>query len=387
MVDVAVVLPTRNEQNSIGLCVEEIRRSLSGTGLEWEVVVADNSDDMTPVIAKEMGAEVVVPDRLGYGYAYRYAFRYLGQKHGGYPKYVVIGDADGTYDFAEIPKLLEPLIRGEADLVIGSRLRGRIERGAMSWLHRYVGNPVLTWFLNLFYRVGVSDAHSGFRAIKGEALEKLELRSYGMEFASEMLMEAARRGLRIVEVPITYRRRRGGRSKLSSLRDGWRHLKFMLIYTPRHLYFYPGVSLVAFGAILMFAALLRVNLGFSPGIHTSIAGSLLVISGFQLLLFGTFASVLLGERLPRGLTLEKVSALGATAFAVGLLWALAIGWRWASSGFRSLPPVVYSVSCLTLMTLGLQTFFASFMLSLVAEQRKAAGPGRPAAQSRAAVGG
>ncbi len=189
----------------------------------------------------------------------------MREKYGRYPGYVVMGDADGTCDFTEIPKLLKPLRDGEADIVIGSRLKGRIEEGAMPWLHRWIGNPLLTWFLNFFYKAGVSDAHSPFRAIRGESLEKLELRSDGMEFASEMIIEAVKKGLRIREVPITYRRRIGGRSKLSSFSDGWRHLKFMLIHTPKHLYTYPGYLSMALGAFLLAAALFRVHIGYSPG--------------------------------------------------------------------------------------------------------------------------
>ncbi len=369
-VDIAVVLPSKNEEETIGICISKIMDVFKELRLRGVVIVADNSDDETPLIAREMGADVITPDRLGYGYAYRYAFKYLKEKYGGYPKYVVIGDADNTYDFSEMPKLLKPLMSGEADVVIGSRLRGWMEVGAMPWLHRYVGNPLLTWFLNLFFKAGISDAHSGFRAITGEALEKLELRSDGMEFASEMLVEAVRKGLRVGEVPISYYRRRGSRSKLSSLSDGWRHLKFMLINTPKHLYIYPGISFITLGTILITAAALRIHLGFSPGIHTSIAGSLLIISGLQLIFFGLFTSILLGERNMQSPTIEKTTAIGIIIFTIGLLWALQIGWEWVNSGFKNLPPIIYSISCLTLIAVGLQIFFASFILKLIAEQRR-----------------
>lgn len=370
MVKVSVVLPSKDEQETIGSCIEEIKRTLNDKGFDVEIVVADNSEDKTPAIAREMGAEVITPDRRGYGYAYRYAFKHLRAKHGRYPDYIVIGDADGTYDFSEIPRLLEPLMRGEADLVLGSRLKGRIEKGAMPWYRRWIGNPLLTRFLNLFYKAGVSDAHSGFRALRGEALDRLELNSDGMEFASEMLMDAARKGLRITEVPITYRRRMHGRSKLSSLQDGWRHLKFMLMYAPKHLYMYPGASLMVVGAMLLLSAMLRVNLGYSPGVHTSIAGSLLLIAGFQMLLFGVFAKLLLGEGLPKILTLGKSSSIGFLIFMAGFAGAVKVGLDWFGSGFRALPPVVYSVMCLTLMVLGLQIFLSSFMMSIIAEHRR-----------------
>jgi hypothetical protein len=294
----------------------------------------------------------------------------LKEKHGAYPKYVVMGDADGTYDFLEMPKLLEPLKRGEADLVIGSRLRGWIEPGAMPWHRRYIGNPLLTWFLNHFYKANVSDAHSGFRAIRGEALEKLELKSDGMEFASEMIVEAVKKGLRIAEVPISYHRRRGGGSKLSSLSDGWRHLKFMLIHAPDHLFLYPGISIALLGAALMALALLGLRIWYTPGVHTMIAGSLLAILGYQVVFFNAFARLLEGRRLPRFLTLERGATAGALIFLAGLAWALKSIYEWVASGFKALPPVEHSVACLTLIAVGLQTFFSSFMLSVIAERRK-----------------
>ncbi|MDW8049997.1 MAG: glycosyltransferase family 2 protein [Nitrososphaerota archaeon] len=369
MVEVSVIIPSRNEQETIGDCIKKIRKALEDIELNAEIIVADNSEDNTPEIARSLGADVITPDGRGYGYAYKYAFKYLKAKHGSYPKYVVIGDADGTYDFSEIPKLLEPLMKGEADLVIGSRFKGKIEKGAMPWYRRWIGNPILTMFLNLFYKVGVSDAHSGFRAIRGEALNKIEIHSNGMEFASEMLIEAARKGLRIAEVPITYRRRVYGKSKLSSLQDGWRHLKFMLTYAPKHLYMYPGAFFMVVGAILLLSALFRVNLGYSPGVHTSIAGSLLLIVGFQMLLFGVFTKMLLGERLPKFLSLERSLTIGSLIFMAGFVGAAKIGLDWIMSGFEYLPPAVYSVTCLTLMVLGLQAFLSSFLMSVIAEKK------------------
>lgn len=370
MVEVSIVIPSINERETIGICIDKIRKVFSENGLESEIIVADNSDDDTPAIANRMGAEVITPDKRGYGYAYRYAFKYLKNKHGRYPKYVIIGDADNTYDFSEIPKLLKPLINGEADLVIGSRLKGKMEKKAMPWLHRYIGNPILTHFLNFFFKAGVSDAHSGFRAIRGEALDKLELHSDGMEFASEMLIEATKKELKIVEVPITYHRRTHGRSKLSSLQDGWRHLKFMLIHAPKYLYMYPGATLMAAGVMLILSALLRVNLGYSPGIHTSIAGSLLVSLGFQSILFGVFAKLISGEKLYRFLTLKRASTIGALISTIGLLWTTKIGLDWVWSGFKTFPPVVHSVICLTLIALGIQLILSSLMLSIIAEHRQ-----------------
>jgi glycosyltransferase involved in cell wall biosynthesis len=370
MTEVSVVLPSKNERETIGDCIEKIREVLSGNSLDGEIIVADNSEDETPLIARKLGAEVITPDGKGYGYAYRYAFKHLREKHGRYPDYIVIGDADDTYDFLEMPRLLEPLRKGEADMVIGSRFKGEIERGAMPWLHRWIGNPILTRFLNLFYKAGVSDAHSGFRAIRGEALERLELRSDGMEFASEMIIEAMRKGLRIMEVPISYHRRRIEDSKLSSFSDGWRHLKFMLIHAPDYLFIYPASIITLIGIILMFLAFLNLYVGYTPGTHSMIGGSLLAILGYQILFFGAFARMLMYRGLPRFLTLERGATIGAMVFAAGFIWTLKLLLEWMGSGFKSLPPVEQDIACFTLIVIGLQTFFSSFMLSIIAEQRK-----------------
>jgi glycosyltransferase involved in cell wall biosynthesis len=371
VVEVSVVLPSKNERETIGDCINKIRRAFQENHIDGEIIVADNSEDETPKIARSLGAEVITPDGKGYGYAYRYAFKHLKEKHGRYPKHIVIGDADDTYDFLEMPKLLEPLERDEADLVIGSRLKGKIEPGAMPKLHRWIGNPLLTRFLNLFYKAGVSDAHSGFRAIKGEALEKLELKSDGMEFASEMIVEAAKKGLRIKEVPITYHRRRNPNSKLSSLPDGWRHLKFMLIHAPNHLFIYPASIIMLAGIALMTTALLNTRTPwYTPGAHSMMIGSLLTILGYQVLFFGAFARMLEGSGLPKSLTLERGATAGALILTAGLIWAAKLLLDWASSGFRSLPPVKQDIPCFTLIVIGLQTLFSSFMLSIIAEHRK-----------------
>lgn len=363
--DVAVVLPSRNERDSIGSCIAKAKRALEGMGLSYEIIVADNSTDGTDEVARSLGATVITPDGPGYGYAYRYAFKYIKSKYGRFPKYVVMSDADDTYDLLEIPKLLEPLTKGEADMVIGSRLRGRIEKGAMPFLHRYIGNPLLTFFLNVFHGAGVSDAHSGFRAIRGEALEKLELRSSGMEFASELIMEAVKKGLRIAEVPISYYRRRGGSSKLSPLSDGWRHLKFMLLAAPTWLFIYPGSALILLGLGLMGAGLLHIRIGFEVGPRTMVLGSLLALSGYQALYFGIFSKLIHGE-LSKAFTLERGLAAGLAIFAIGLLGSLYLVLRWLERGV--LPSIEASVIAFTLLILGIQTVFSSFMLSIIAER-------------------
>lgn len=242
--EVSVVIPSLNEAETIGECILKVKEAFKRGGFKGEVIVADNSEDETPRIAKSLGAKVVTPDKRGYGYAYHF-----GIKHA-VGKYLVMGDADGTYDFLEMPKLLKPLMKGQADLVIGSRFRGEIKKDAMPWLHRHIGNPALTAILNLFFKTGVSDAHSGFRAVRKSALEKLDLKSRGMEYASEMVLKASWKGLKIKDVPITYHPRKGGKPKLSSFSDGWRHLKLMLIYAPARLYVPPGLALYFLGLLV-----------------------------------------------------------------------------------------------------------------------------------------
>jgi len=363
-IEVSVVIPTLNEQETIGTCIQKVRQVFEKYGIRGEIIVSDSSTDRTPEIARSLGAIVVKPDRRGYGYAYRFAFKFARGK------YIVIGDGDDTYDFSEMYKLLEPLKKGEADLVIGSRFKGRIEKDAMPWLHRWIGNPILTRFLNLFFKAGVSDAHSGFRAIRRDALEKLDLRADGMEFASEMIVEACRKGLRIKEVPINYYRRKKNESKLRSFHDGWRHMKFMLFNAPNWLFTYPGAAIFAIGLVLTISALLKINIGYLPGVHSMIAGSLLIILGYQVLFFGAFSKILGHGDLPKFLTLERGAITGILIFLAGLGWAIKLLSDWIASGFKSLPLVEHDITCFTLIVIGLQTYFSSFMLSIIAEQKK-----------------
>lgn len=363
-VEVSVVIPSKDEEETIGVCIDKIRKVFDSNGIVGEIIVSDSSEDRTPIIAKNLGAKVVVPDKKGYGYAYTFAFRRAKGK------YVVIGDADDTYDFMEMPMLLEPLKKGEADLVIGSRFNGKMEKGAMPWHHRRIGNPVLTWFLNLFFKAGVSDAHSGFRAITKEALEKLDLDSDGMEFASEMIIEAVDKGLRIKEAPISYYRRKNDNSKLSSFSDGWRHLKFMLMHSPNYLFVYPGALLLLVGVFLAFSALLNVNVGYIPGVHSMVAGSLLTITGYQAMFFGLFAKIHQGKSAPRFLTLERGASLGALMFIAGAIYVGYLALGWVNGWFDGLPPVQLDIGGFTLIVLGIQTFCSSFMLSIISTGRK-----------------
>jgi len=361
-VEVSVIIPTLNEQETIGVCIQKVKQVFEKYGIRGEIIVSDSSTDQTPEIARALGAIVIKPDRRGYGYAYRFAFKYARGK------YIVMGDGDDTYDFMEMCKLLEPLMRGEADLVIGSRFKGKIEKGAMPWLHRWIGNPILTRFLNTFFKAGVSDAHSGFRAIRHDALKRLDLQADGMEFASEMIVEACKKGFRIREVPINYYRRKKNESKLRSFHDGWRHMKFMLLNAPNWLFTYPGTVIFIIGIVLIISAFLKINIGYLPGIHSMIAGSLLTITGYQITFFGFFAKIRSGGSLPRFLTLEKGALAGVVMLICGVLYASTLIEEWVISGFKYLPSIEHDIAAFTLIALGLETYFSSFMLSVLAER-------------------
>ena len=262
-------------------------------GIPGEVVVADNdSDDDSAALALAAGARVVHERRRGYGNAYMAGFAAARGRH------IVMADADLTYDFGEIPRFLEQLEDG-ADLVMGDRMDG-IQPGAMPWLHQYIGNPILSGTLNLFFRTGVRDAHCGMRAFRRAKLGELDLRTTGMEFASEMVIRAAKAKLDIRQLPIDYHPR-GGVSKLSSFRDGWRHLRFLLVHSPTHLFVIPGAALLLVGALIAMVSLSRLELfGREWQLHSMIAGSLLAIVGTQVLGLGlcahAYGSYFMGER-------------------------------------------------------------------------------------------
>src|SRR5436190_11511363 len=247
---VSVVIPCLNEEQNIEACVRSALQAMEDAGIPGEVVVADNdSEDRSAELATAAGARVVHEPRRGYGSAYLAGF---AASRG---EYIIMADADLTYDFAEIPRFVEKLDAG-AELVMGDRMKN-IHPGAMPWHHRYIGNPVLTGILNVFFRTGVSDAHCGMRALRRDILPRLDLRTTGMEFASEMVIRASKEKLDIREFPIEYHPR-GGESKLSSFRDGWRHLRFLLVHSPTHLFVIPGALLAFVGLINAMAVVAQI---------------------------------------------------------------------------------------------------------------------------------
>jgi hypothetical protein len=288
-----------------------------------------------------------------------------------------MGDADLTYDFHEIPRFVEELEAG-ADLVMGDRM-DNIHPGAMPWLHRYVGNPVLTGVLNLFFRTGVSDAHCGMRGVRRSVLPTLDLRTTGMEFASEMVIRASKAGLDVREFPIALHPR-GGESKLNPFNDGWRHLRFMLMHHPNFLFLFPGAATAAVGALVMVLAFAQASLfGHTFLIHTLIGGSMLVVVGAQLLGFGlcgrTYAVNQLGDRDPwlerqmGRVRLEHGLLAGVTLALSGLALGGVVIARWVASGLGSLAQERATIVAATLVIVGIQVFFTSFLLSILSLRR------------------
>jgi len=361
---ISVILPTLNEEEAITRCIQDIRYALPGA----EIIVSDSSDDRTPKIAKAMGAKVVKAER-GYGRAYIEGFRHASGE------IVVLCDADGSYNLKEVKKLVEPVIRGEADLVLGSRFLGRMEKGAMPIAHR-VGNKVLTFILNRLFSLNVSDSHTGYRAIRRDALEKLDLKSDGMEFASEMLIKARAKGLRIAEVPVEYRKRIG-KSKLRRFRDGWRHLRLMLLYNPGIL-MYPGTLLALFGLILMVILFIRGDVE-RRSMHSFILGGLALLTGYSSFLFGLMISAyssihgLISSRLAEKVlsyhSLEKELAIGLLMILGGMAIGLRIVYEWFAADFGSLEQFSLAVISLILILAGIQTVYTAFFLSMLSLER------------------
>jgi glycosyltransferase involved in cell wall biosynthesis len=371
-VRVSVVIPCLNEAESIGQCVTAAQRVLDEHGLEGEVVVVDNgSDDGSGVLARLAGARVIDEPRRGYGSAYLAGFAAARGD------YIVMIDADLTYDFEEIPHFVHELDLG-AELVMGNRMQA-VEPGAMSTLSR-IGNPLLSGFLNLLFRTPIRDAHCGMRALRRDVLPMLALQATGMELASEMVIRAARGGLEIRELPIALHQREG-ESKLSPFRDGWRHLRLMLVYHPNFLFLFPGALVGAIGALLMTLVFAHASVfGHVFLIHTLIGGSLLVVVGTQLVGFGlcgrSYAVYQLGdsdpafERFGARVRLEHGLLFGLALILAGLAVGTIVVGHWIAGGLGSLGEERVTILAATLVIVGVQIFFTSFLLSLLGLRRR-----------------
>jgi glycosyltransferase involved in cell wall biosynthesis len=379
-VEVSIVMPCLNEAETLATCIQKAQRAIEKDGLSAEIIVADNgSTDGSQMIATELGARVVLVKRKGYGSAL------IGGIDAAHGELVIMGDADDSYDFTAIAPLIAKLREG-SDLVVGNRFLGGIQPGAMPWSHRWIGNPVLTLISRLFFHTPVGDAHCGLRGFRKDAYERMKLRATGMEFASEMVIKASLKGMRIAEVPVALRP--DGRSRpphLRTWRDGWRHLRFMLLFSPRWLFLYPGLALFAAGVLLsalLIPGPLHVG-GVRLDVHTLLVASFLALLGYQLVLFAVFTKIFavrtgfhpphpLLETVFRYVTLEVGLAAGALMVLVGLVALVVAVASWRAVGFGNLDPSFTMrevIPAVVLLALGTQTVFASFFISILSIDR------------------
>jgi glycosyltransferase involved in cell wall biosynthesis len=375
-VEISIVMPCLNEIETLAACIANAREAIEKGGYSAEIIIADNgSSDGSQLVARELGVRVVDVSRKGYGSAL------IGGIDAAQGKYVVMGDADASYDFGAIEPFIAKLREGY-DLVMGNRFLGGIEPGAMPWSHQWVGNPGLTRVSRIFFHAPVGDTHCGLRAFTKDAYKRMRLRSSGMEFASEMVIKASLKGMRITEVPVTLHP--DGRSRpphLRTWRDGWRHLRFMLLFSPRWLFLYPGIAVFGLGLVVGVA----VETGpktigpFGFDIHTLLLAGFCCLIGYQLIVFAVFTKVFAmreGFHPPnraysemfRYVKLETGLALGALMFLLGAAGTVLAVISWGAVGFGALDPRLTMreiIPAAVLLTLGVQTIFASFFLSIL----------------------
>ena len=367
--ELSVILPCRNEEASLEFCILKIQDIFRMHNINGEIIISDSSIDSSPEIARKHQVKLIKHDKEGYGIAYLEGFK---QAQG---NYIFMADADGTYDFAEIPNFLNYLKQGH-DFVIGDRFKGKMDQDAMPWLHRYIGNPVLSGLFRIFFRSQIRDVHCGMRAITKPALEGLNLKTTGMEFASEMIIKAHNKKLKIKELPVNYYKRKG-ESKLRSFADGWRHLRFMLLYSPLFLFFIPGLLFFSIGLfliIVLYFDLVNI-LGIKLFYHPMFLAASLIVIGYQLIIFALFtksyAVIHLDEqskfmdRIYKIVTIEKASTFGLIVSLAGIIIYSVIFFTWVRSGFGALEEIKNSIVALVLIILGIQTIFSSFMLSII----------------------
>jgi glycosyltransferase involved in cell wall biosynthesis len=378
--ELSILMPCLNEAETLATCIKKAQKALEDLNVNGEVVIADNgSTDGSPEIAASLGARVIHVAEKGYGSAL------LGGIKAARGKYIIMGDADDSYDFTNLGPFLEKL-RAGYELVMGNRFKGGIAPNAMPPLHKYLGNPVLTGIGRLFFRSPCGDFHCGLRGFSKAAIQRLDLRTTGMEFASETVVKASLHGLRITEVPTTLSV--DGRNRpphLRSWRDGWRHLRFLLVYSPRWLFLYPGLLLMLVGAVVSGWLLLgpRVVDGITLDVHTFLYAAMAIVIGYQTVIFAIFTKVfaitegLLPED-PRLKTLFNYIRL-ETGIVAGLLLLVAgIGLSvyafifWSATSFGPLDPsreLRLVIPAVTLIALGLQTVLSSFFLSILGLER------------------
>ena len=373
-----LLMPCLNEAETLARCIEKARLGLQRAGVPGEILIADNgSTDGSQAIAEKAGARVVSVKAKGYGSAL------IGGVRAAAGDWILMGDADDSYDFSDITGFVEKFQAGD-ELIMGCRLPvggGTIAPGAMPWKNRWIGNPVLSFIGRLFYKCPAHDFHAGMRGFTKAAFEKMDLQTTGMEFASEMVIKSTLKGLRISEVPITLHK--DGRSRpphLKPWRDGWRHLRFMLLFSPRWLFLVPGLALSALGFVSAIALSLHdIQLGgVVLNVGTLMVACMTVIVGFQLVAFAFFTKVfaiaegLLPDdpalaRVFRRFTLEKGLVLGLLVLLGGLVLLARSVWIWQQAHYGMLPSMEDNLRRLipatTLVVLGVQTIFSSFFMS------------------------
>jgi glycosyltransferase involved in cell wall biosynthesis len=371
--ELSIIMPCLNEAETLATCIGKARDYLERHKIAGEVLIADNgSSDGSQEIATNSGARVVpIPER-GYGSALR------GGIAAAKGQYIIMGDADDSYDFTNLSPFLEKLRQGY-DLVMGNRFQGGIKPGAMPVLHKYLGNPVLTWLGRLFFGSPCGDFHCGLRGFSKRAIEQLNLRTTGMEFASEMVVKASLYGLKITEVPTTLSP--DGRSRpphLKTWRDGWRHLRFLLMYSPRWLFLYPGLALMFLGFVATIWFMTQ------PRVHTLLYSATALIIGFQIVSFAIFTKAfaisegLLPEdrklrRFLRYINLEVGLIIGVILFLLGMGGSLYALYIWNARLYGALDPAVTMrivIPSVTALALGIQVVFSSFFLSVLGLKRK-----------------
>ncbi|MFN8413560.1 MAG: glycosyltransferase family 2 protein [Anaerolineales bacterium] len=372
----SIIMPCLNEAETLEVCINKAKLFLTQNSIQGEVVIADNgSTDGSQDIAVKAGARVVHIPQKGYGSAL------MGGIEAAQNEFIVMGDADDSYDFTNLQPFIDALKNG-ADLVMGNRFAGGIMPGAMPFLHRYLGNPVLSWLARLFFKSDIRDFHCGLRGFRKQAILSLNLQTTGMEFASEMVVKATMHNLKITEVPtILYPDGRSRPPHLRTWSDGWRHLKFLLLYSPRWLFFYPGLFLILIG-MLASAVLLPgpIIIGkYILDINTLMYASLLIIMGVQSVLFSAFTHVfgvntgLLPqdqgtEKLIRYLELERGLVLSLIMILIGFVSSVGALIYWGENRFGPIDPsfsMRLVIPGAVLFTLGIQIFFASFFLGIL----------------------
>ena len=365
--ELSVVLPARNEELTIGESITKIQAIFAANKIKGEIIVSDSSTDRTAEIASGLGATVVYPEKNGYGNAYLEGIRQVNTD------IIVMMDSDGTYDPSDILPMID-LLRNGSDLVIGSRFKGTIKPGAMTPLHRYIGNPLLTWILNVIFHTHFSDAHSGFRAIRHEAFEKLHLKTGGMEFASEMLVMASLKNLVIDEIPISYYPRRAP-SNLHSFADGWRHLRLILLIKPVPFLAIPGLIFSLVGVVLMTLFFLEGNVEFSH-LHSFILGSILLIGGIQVIIMGIETEVysIIHGYMEKTTTmkyflnyhsLEKVLIVGGLLIIGGFITGTSVLMSWVYADFGEISHISTSVIALSMILIGIMVISCSILISMM----------------------